>query len=149
MSGWSLPELFSEGCCKFLCCFLIVREVADTAERTVVGEPRDDVEVRVKDFLPGCVLIVHRNVDTVAARDFTERTRNLLCRLHHAPEDFRVAVEHVHEVRLRYDERVALVYRLNVEEGEGELILVDDVGGDFPCDYFIENIHRTPFCHMW
>ncbi len=95
------------------------------------------------------MFIIHGDVHTVTVRDFAECACNFLCCLHHASEGFRVAVKDVHEVYLRYDERVALVHRLDVEKRKGMVVLVDDVCRNFSSEYFIENIiHTGPLCHM-
>ncbi len=96
----------------------------------VVLETRDDVHVRMEDRLPGSGAVVHGEVHAVRRDAALERVRDEPHRVHHGVPFGFVYLKNVGRVLFRDDERVARVHRIDVEEGDGLFVLVQDVRGE-------------------
>ena len=90
----------------------------------VAGKARNDVNVGMENDLPGRWLVVHVYVYSVRREDF-QGVAYFFCRFHHLGQHFGGGFVNVLEMLFGDDQSVADVYRLDIQEGENFLILVD------------------------
>lgn len=106
----------------------------------VVFEAGDDVDVRVIDDLPRVRAVVHHEVHAVGIRRLFNRAGERVNDACHGEPVLAGDIENGAAVLiLRNDERVSRIHRMNVENREHRVVLVQFVCGQFAVDDFTKD----------
>ena len=117
----------------------MIREAIETlTRRPFEGTPGEYVKVQVKHALPGIGAIVHGQSKRIA---HTQITRDFSGGYHHMSEQrliFGGGINKARDFLLRYQQHMCGRLRVDVAEGQAQVIFVDDLRWNFLIDDFGE-----------
>lgn len=92
------------------------------------------------EYLLLCIFtIIHVKIDPFCAHRFDKCEGDFFRDIHHVCEHRHVGVKYIDEGYFGYDECVAFVDRVDVEERDDCIVFIDYVRGEFSIDDFGEN----------